>query len=698
MFKSKRSKNRNIRQELDFINNLYSNETNTSANNNYATEEINVSMRENSEVNQSDEIINMPSTSKGTNNYINSPQMTTSVPYDQETITVPTFGDLLGNEDHNVNSFSTVSEINNSSRNSFNENLGIWAVECNIPNATVNKLLKLMKKQDNINTQDLPYDSRTLLATLKPAERFIRTVIPGSYYHFGLAEGIRRYATSSLTEIKIAIGVDGLPLTKSNNSQFWPIMAYIVGMDKNVFPVGIYFGKSKPKDSNDFLLDFVAETKYLITNGIEINGCIKKVIIYSFVCDAPAKSFLLKTKGHSGYSSCNRCIAEGEYYQNRICFPYSNSKSTKRTHKTYENMTYEEHHVGESISNLVELPGIDLVHMFTLDYMHLVCLGVVKKLIGLWLHKGPLNVRLPSRDVHKLTEALLAVKCYIPSDFVRKTREIQEVSRWKATELRLFLLYIGPIVLKNIISENCYNHFMTLNISMIILLSPNLQNYLPYAEELLEYFIKTFEILYGREHNSHNIHGLSHLCDDFKYYGPLDNCSAFPFENYMKELKSKIRKHEKPLEQVINRYSEIYSHNSLSLSKNPTNHPILLLPHNNGPLINNLNGCQYKKLIWKNIQINTKFDKDSYVLTTDREVFKCLNIVKQKTDIVLIGKYFKTKTLFYDKPTDSTEFDIYIVKDLAQSLKTCAINNIKKKIMLIAHNGNLIAMPIIHTA
>jgi len=61
-------------------------------------------------------------------------------------------------------------------------------------------------------------------------------------------------------------------------------MAYIVGMDKNVFPVGIYFGKSKPKDSNDFLLDFVAETKDLITNGIEINGCIKKVIIYCFVC------------------------------------------------------------------------------------------------------------------------------------------------------------------------------------------------------------------------------------------------------------------------------------------------------------------------------------------------------------------------------------------------------------------------------
>lgn len=88
------------------------------------------------------------------------------------------------------------------------------------------------------------------------------------------------------------------------------------------------------------------------------------MIIYSFLCNASAKSFLLKTKGHSGCSSCNRCIAEGEYYKNRICFPYSNSKSTERTNNTYDNMTNEEHYVGESISNLVELPGIDLVCMF----------------------------------------------------------------------------------------------------------------------------------------------------------------------------------------------------------------------------------------------------------------------------------------------------------------------------------------------
>jgi hypothetical protein len=53
-----------------------------------------------------------------------------------------------------------------------------------------------------------------------------------------------------------------------------------------------------------------------------------------------------------------------------------------------------------------------------------------------------------------------------------------------------------------------------------------------------------------------NIHGLLHLVDDYDRFGSLDNCSTFSFENYMKVLKSMIRKPDKPLEQVIIRYNE----------------------------------------------------------------------------------------------------------------------------------------------
>lgn len=456
---------------------------------------------------------------------------------------------------HQETSLSSINE--NIVNKSFKDDLCKWVLECNVPHTTVNKLLHAMKQQSIINTNELPWDSRTLLATRTKISSNIRVVDPGNYYHLGLKSGIIRHATTNLSEIKIMIGIDGLHIAKSSNSQLWPILAYIKNKTNIVFPVGIYHGYAKPNDSNDFLDDFITEAKDLIANGILLNNCIKKVLFIGFICDSPAKTFILKLKGHSGFSSCTRCTQVGEYYKNRVCYPYCNF-SPIRTHITYLNKTYEEHHVGNALSKLTELSGLDVVKMFPIDYMHLVALGVVKKLILLWLHTGPVHTRIPGRLINILSSSLLNIKLHIPIDFPRKTREIQEFGRYKASELRFFVVYIGPIVLKHILIEDCYTNFMALHVAMLILLSPDYDSYLNYANELLQYFVKTFETIYGRQHISHNVHGLLHLTDDYQLYGPLDNCSAFPFENFMKELKSKVRKHEKPLEQLINRYSEIY--------------------------------------------------------------------------------------------------------------------------------------------
>lgn len=223
-----------------------------------------------------------------------------------------------------------------------------------------------MKKYTNI-----PFDSRTLLNTPSSVSANIRSVNPGKYSHFGLKTVILRYASFNLSEIKVVIGIDGFPLAKSSNSQLWPILAYIVDMPKTVFPVGIYHGHSKPNCSDDFLTNFISEAKDILANGIVLNNIFKKVSINIFICDAPAKAFVMKTKGHSGFSSCTRCIIEGEYYLNRVCFPYSEIKSIKRTHDDYINKKYEEYYVGPTISQLVEVPGMNMVHSFPLDYMHL---------------------------------------------------------------------------------------------------------------------------------------------------------------------------------------------------------------------------------------------------------------------------------------------------------------------------------------
>ncbi|KAE9522066.1 hypothetical protein AGLY_017539 [Aphis glycines] len=191
----------------------------------------------------------------------------------------------------------------------------------------------------------LPRDTKTLLATPK-RPRIIRDVHPGHYYHFGLAAGIKKYGTTKLSEIEI----DGLPLSKST--------FIINNITKKVFPVGVYYGRAKPSDSNDFLTDFISEEKQLIVNGIILNGICKKVSIKSFCMQCSSKSIFTNNQRLFRF-----------FFLHLVC--------PRRTHDTYINILYEEHHIGE-MSRLVELPGLDLVHSFSLDYMHLVCLGAVK--------------------------------------------------------------------------------------------------------------------------------------------------------------------------------------------------------------------------------------------------------------------------------------------------------------------------------
>jgi len=68
----------------------------------------------------------------------------------------------------------------------------------------------------------------------------------------------------------VVIGIDGLPLSKSSCSQFWPILGYIRHLQNLVFPIGIYWGHEKPKDSNEFLRDFVNEVNTLMRFGINM--------------------------------------------------------------------------------------------------------------------------------------------------------------------------------------------------------------------------------------------------------------------------------------------------------------------------------------------------------------------------------------------------------------------------------------------
>jgi hypothetical protein len=91
--------------------------------------------------------------------------------------------------------------------------------------------------------------------------------------------------------------------------------------------------------------------------------------LFGLICDAPAKSFVLCTKGHTGFYSCTKCIIKGEYRNGRICFP-NGKLYPLRTDKLFAMQAYKDFQIGYSILN--NIPGFLPITQTPLDYMHLV--------------------------------------------------------------------------------------------------------------------------------------------------------------------------------------------------------------------------------------------------------------------------------------------------------------------------------------
>jgi hypothetical protein len=134
---------------------------------------------------------------------------------------------------------------------------------------------------------------------------------------------------------------------------------------------------------------------------------------------------------------------------------------------------------------------------------------------------------------------------------------MEELGKWKAVEFRSFLLYVGPIVLKQVLGKEGYEHFLNLHVAIRLVTSENLtEEKVRYADELLKYFVDQFGVLYGDHHLVYNIHSLSPLANYCRVHGSLESFSAYPFESFLGSIKGLIRSGYSELAQIVRRLSE----------------------------------------------------------------------------------------------------------------------------------------------
>lgn len=444
-----------------------------------------------------------------------------------------------------------------------------WVLKHNVNHSCLRDLLKIIHGH-NIPC-DLPLDPRTLMETTRLVN--VQQASGGSFVYFGIMSGVTdRFLAglrplsqfSSPIHIKlqnqvphpllsVRIGVDGIPVSKSNNKQFWPVLGVLdQSQCQTPFVIALYYGNSKPTDQQ-FLQPFVQECKELEENCI-VAGKPFSFRISAILADAPARSFLKNCKAHNAYYGCERCNEEGTWSGRVI---YHDSNCNPRSDLSFEEMIDEDHHNGETILKCI---SIGLVSQVPLDYMHLVCLGVTRKLLRMWV-KGKLPHRLPSRDVLLISKRLLRLRPFFPSSFQRKPRSLVEIDHFKATEFRTFLLYTGVVALKGIIDRKQYKCFLLFHCAIFILLSSNASEpeWNSLAKSYLCKFVENCCALYGREFLIYNVHNLLHINIDAVNYGNLDSISTFPFENFMQKIKHMLHSHNFKLQQVAKRVLEMQS-------------------------------------------------------------------------------------------------------------------------------------------
>lgn len=240
----------------------------------------------------------------------------------------------------------------------------------------------------------MPGSSRTLLRTPRNPPK-IHTVPPGQYLHFGLENELRilirkNFKNTIPSNVDIDLFTDGGRLHKKK--QVYPILTRIANVKRKstIGIVGVYVGKKSPGNFQQFLKPAITEAHQIKANcGIIIHNTKVVIRFRRFLGDAPIRADLLNHKRPGSEKPCSRCKVEGVYYisknkrQERRFLVYLGSSHPPRTLEEYYERADELHYFPETplVNQILENPPLDI----PLDYMHLILLGTMLRLMTVWL-------------------------------------------------------------------------------------------------------------------------------------------------------------------------------------------------------------------------------------------------------------------------------------------------------------------------
>lgn len=577
----------------------------------------------------------------------------------------------------------------------------------------VTDLLRILREEGH---SSLPTTAQILLGTKH--HRILQQMksnknTQGEYFYIGIEPGLHQVINTQIfieEEICVLVHIDGVQIYNNSQIQVWPIIMKIFHKEYNCepFTVALYCGDSKPASTHDYLIDFVTEATKLINEGVTINTRTYSFRIIGIVADSPARSFVKCIKPPGAFYACERCsikgISVGEKFKKKRIYPETNC--SKRTKESFESRNQPQHHKENVMSPLLQLPNFDIVNDVVLDSMHLLYLGVMKYLLEEWTVKKSF-ARLKRRVINNFRKIMLNVTADVPCEFQRKKFDVNLVSRWKATQFRFFLLYCGFVVLKSVLPDHHYKHFLLLFAACRILNSSDFSvTTCDYAKYLLTQFFVLLPSLYGESSQVLSMHNLIHVADDVINHNiSLSGISAFWGESYIDFFKKIVKSPNKPLTQIVNRLFELKLGDRLKIKKNYTLSNCVI---DDGAGLFTYDENDYK--IISSIKINNctlrSIHPDNAVLLKNSQIFVIKKIMKEfnknESDVItaeeifVLGHEMTNQREAFTYPLSSVQIGIFAGNGLSASHKLISIKMIKHKCVLLNIEKELNAVTLLH--
>ena len=99
---------------------------------------------------------------------------------------------------------------------------------------------------------------------------------------------------------------------------------------------------------------------------------------------------------------------------------FLDTNSELRTNDSFRMKLDPDHHIGTTV--LEEIPSLDMIQSFPLDYIHLICMGVVRKILNLMVNGRPGPHKLSGQKIQSISILLVQLSSETSFEFSRKAR------------------------------------------------------------------------------------------------------------------------------------------------------------------------------------------------------------------------------------------------------------------------------------